>query len=194
MINKPNPAQDKKSPAAKYYEEKAGFANYYFNKLERDRVVAQLRKLGDFTPLTETWSFDAERIRPVKDAVKAEIGDKTVKIWDADERKLLRTLEGHPAGVLGLAFSSDGTMLASLSRDGTVKTWQVHTGKQLLNIATGAASSGPAVAFHPLGQVLATGNDDGEIQLWDVSTGKALGRFQAHSWRVGESWRSRPRP
>jgi S1-C subfamily serine protease len=36
-------------PAAKMYKAKAGFANYYFNEQERDRLLKDFRKLGDFT-------------------------------------------------------------------------------------------------------------------------------------------------
>src|SRR5205823_4042805 len=38
----------KDSPAAKLYEPKPGFANYYFNKQHRDRLMAGFKKHGDF--------------------------------------------------------------------------------------------------------------------------------------------------
>ena len=40
---------------AKYYEERKGFANYYYNRLERDRVMANIKKLADYAPLTGEW-------------------------------------------------------------------------------------------------------------------------------------------
>ncbi len=45
--------------------------------------------------------------------------------------KLLRTFEGHQDTILSLAFNPQGDMLASGSRDTTVKLWEVHTGKLL---------------------------------------------------------------
>jgi serine protease Do len=48
------------SPAAKFYEAKEGFANYYFNKLERDRLLAAFRKHGDFRNQGKTWTIDCE--------------------------------------------------------------------------------------------------------------------------------------
>jgi S1-C subfamily serine protease len=39
-------------PAAKFYKAKPGFANYYFNEQERDSLMKNLRKLGDFTKQT----------------------------------------------------------------------------------------------------------------------------------------------
>jgi len=47
------------SPATKFYEPKPGFANYYFNKVERDRLLAEFRKHGDFSAATGPWTFDA---------------------------------------------------------------------------------------------------------------------------------------
>jgi S1-C subfamily serine protease len=72
------PAKD--NPAAKFFEKKDGFVNYYFNKLERDRLVASAKKLGDFAPFSGAWTVEGERTRPVKNALKAEIGDKAVKV------------------------------------------------------------------------------------------------------------------
>ena len=40
---------------AKYFEERKGFANYYFNKQERNRVIAQQKKLADYTNLMGDW-------------------------------------------------------------------------------------------------------------------------------------------
>lgn len=48
------------SPATKLYEPKPGFANYYFNRQEKDRLVAAFRKSGDFAPLSGDWAFEAD--------------------------------------------------------------------------------------------------------------------------------------
>lgn len=50
--------KDAGGPAAKMYEPKAGFANYYFNRLERDRLLAGFKKHGEFTKLTGDWTID----------------------------------------------------------------------------------------------------------------------------------------
>src|SRR5438105_3681934 len=44
----PPKAKIPETPAAKLYEPKLGYANYYFNKLERDRLLGEFRKHGDF--------------------------------------------------------------------------------------------------------------------------------------------------
>src|SRR5262249_57756839 len=44
------------SPATKLYEAKPGFANYYFNKVERDRLLAASQAQSDFHDAAGEWS------------------------------------------------------------------------------------------------------------------------------------------
>ncbi len=54
---RPGPQVPSNSPAAKLYEPKAGFANFHFNKLERDRLLAAFRKQGDFSAFKGEWDW-----------------------------------------------------------------------------------------------------------------------------------------
>jgi S1-C subfamily serine protease len=57
----PTPMPPIPPAVAKVYEAKPGFANYYFNKLERDRLLAAFRKHGDFTTgIGKNWTAETE--------------------------------------------------------------------------------------------------------------------------------------
>jgi len=107
-----NPAAE--SPAAKFFEKKEGFANYYFNRLEKDRVLNSLKKQGDFTKSKSEWLLEGERIRPVKDAVRAVIGDSTVKLVVGDQEVSLEPLKPGESLVNLREPRDSGGLLAAL--------------------------------------------------------------------------------
>src|SRR5262249_26022113 len=68
----------------------------------------------------------------------------------------LRTLRGHESSVLGVAFSPDGTRLATGSRDGVAKVWDVATGRELRTFQEQKGGFVRKLAFSPDGTRLAT--------------------------------------
>jgi serine protease Do len=66
-----------KSAASKLYEPKPGFANFYFNKLERDRLLTAARAHGDFTGLAGDWRLEGETNQKLKvEATVREEGEQ----------------------------------------------------------------------------------------------------------------------
>jgi WD40 repeat protein len=83
-----------------------------------------------------------------------------------------------------LAFSSDGKMLASASRDRTVRVWDVATGKESVQLK-GHQGGADAVAFTPGAKYLVTGGVDKTVRLWNLTTGKQEHKWTGHASGVG---------
>lgn len=63
---------------------------------------------------------------PTKNKILASGGsDKKVFIWNTETHECLRIMEGHKGPINALAFSSDGQMVLSSSRDRSTRMWQV---------------------------------------------------------------------
>ena len=87
------------------------------------------------------------------------------KTWTA------KTLTGHTDWVPEVAFSPDGTKIASASVDRTIKIWKVSDGT-LIRTLTGDRSV--SVAFSPDGTKIASGSADRTIKIWKVSDGTLI--------------------
>jgi WD40 repeat protein/serine/threonine protein kinase len=90
----------------------------------------------------------------------------------------LRTLTGHTDWVQTVAFSRDGTLLASASLDKTIMIWDTATW-MLLHTLSGHKDEVKSVAFGE-GNRLASGSEDGTVRIWDARAGKELLSVQAH--------------
>ena len=93
--------------------------------------------------------------------------DNAVRIWDVAGAKQLAAFEGHRAAITCLAFSPDGSTVASGSRDGTLRIWETASGREVLRFE-GDGGDVNAVAYSPDGRLLASGMSDGAALVWDM--------------------------
>ncbi|KFY75431.1 hypothetical protein V499_04598 [Pseudogymnoascus sp. VKM F-103] len=90
--------------------------------------------------------------------------DTTIKIWDIDTGKELRTLRGHTSGIRSLQF--DDTKLISGSLDRTLKVWNWRTGECM---STYQGHTGGIMSLHFDGNLLASGSVDKSVKIWNFS-------------------------
>ena len=115
------------------------------------------------------WSPDGTTL-----AVGYEHG--STGVWHLPGRKLRELLKSNDRhGVTGVAFSSDGTLLATAQWSGdTVMMWQVASGKPLATLKSGSLSGG--VAFSPDDRFLAATRsytNSGYLMVWNVAAALA---------------------
>src|SRR5579871_3385642 len=115
------------------------------------------------------WSPDGKRIVSGTGAAgdfQSVTSGNTVKVWDATTGQTLLTYQGHQDHqVYALAWSPDGTKIASGSDDKTVQVWNAATGQPLL-IYQGHSDIVFGVAWSPNGKEVASASVDGTVQVW----------------------------
>merc|ERR1712096_101202 len=127
-----------------------------------------------------------------------------IQLWEVASGSLRKTLSGHTAPIKSVAYSPDGTTLASASDDGSIKLWHAETGLELKTLS-GHSNIVFSVAYSPDGTTLASAsfsvlaNEDflnegfhvpedpkvttslSSIKLWHVDSGSLLKTLSGHS-------------
>ncbi|WP_437747130.1 PQQ-binding-like beta-propeller repeat protein [Sorangium sp. So ce1504] len=101
------------------------------------------------------------------------------RMWTGEERSLF----GHSDRVNACAISPDGQRIVSGSSDGTLKVWDLPTGK-LLSTLEGHAKEIRCCDISPDGQRIVSGSGDAMLKVWDLSTGQLLSTLHGHAYGV----------
>ncbi|KZT37455.1 WD40 repeat-like protein, partial [Sistotremastrum suecicum HHB10207 ss-3] len=119
--------------------------------------------------------FSCLAVDPSGEVVAAGSTDSfEIFIWAVQTGKLLDVLSGHEGPISALAFSANGSQLASASWDKSIRLWNVF-GRSRAVEPFMLSSEVLAVAYRPDGKELAASTLDGQIIFWEVSEGKQTG-------------------
>jgi WD40 repeat protein len=144
------------------------------------------------------WDADEERelwaVRSHTDSVHALVfnpdgthlvsagNDRTLRVWDLAAGKVSRTI-CCPKSNMALAFSRDGSLLASGDDWGNVTIWDVPRWSKRTGIK-GSDAEIWGLAFSPDGRTLAAACGDARVRLWDPLTGQLTLVLDGHIQRV----------
>ncbi|KAM9408631.1 katanin p80 WD40 repeat-containing subunit B1-like isoform 2-T4 [Pholidichthys leucotaenia] len=107
----------------------------------------------------------------------------SIRVWDLEAAKILRTLVGHKANITSLGFHPFGDFLASSSMDTNIKLWDIRR-KGYVFRYKGHTEAVRSLAISPDGKWLASGSDDYTVKLWDLTQGKPITEFRSHAAAV----------
>lgn len=107
--------------------------------------------------------------------------DRLVRVWSPLGVNL-KVLSGHEDEVTSVAWSPDGTLIASAAEDGSAKVWSSSSGTCLLDLL-GHRDAVTSVAFAPDSAKLVTGGADGVALVWSAA-GHELLALRGHKGEV----------
>ncbi|WP_339675709.1 protein kinase, partial [uncultured Gimesia sp.] len=107
--------------------------------------------------------------------------DNTVKLWDIETNKALKTFRGHDSWVQAAMILNDGKWILSASHDAQLKLWNIANYAEIRTLKGRVLAQHVDaildVSFSSDGKQLVTASRDKTAISWDVSTGKPNKEF-----------------
>ena len=135
----------------------------------------------------QTWSGHTDGIRalavhPAGRQVVSAGRDRTPRVWDLETGTRAELDSSGQSGIMAVAYSRDGRMLATCDSQRRVKLIDPRTGESRMITYGGEGEVGVStLAFDPSNRYLAMGNRR-MVRIWDT-----LGQRMSHEWEAHDS-------
>ena len=101
---------------------------------------------------------------------------------------MIYTYHGHSDRVRAVAWSPDGSRIASAGADQTVQIWDIITGNHICT-CLGHTDTVSALAWSPDSQRIASASNDKTVQVWDADNGQKICTCMGHlDWVNAVVW------
>lgn len=145
-------------------------------ELPADGPARPLRRIDVNRLLTfQSLAFSPDGRLLAGGASSGKYDEKMVRVWEVASGREVLALQGpddprgasYPVGSGAVAFSPDGTKLATGGHDAGFHLWDLDTGKELLRLGSGRPGA-IGVAFSPDGKTVYTVRLNGPVEAWSL--------------------------
>ena len=98
--------------------------------------------------------------------------DPTIRVWDVAKREPLLAMTGHGDLIDAMDLASHGRHVVSASRDGSLRLWNLATGRETWSDHRVGEEGYVSAAFSPDGRLFASGTYEGQFQVRETLSRK----------------------
>lgn len=140
---------------------------------------------AEMTVMAHQKSINVAKFSPNDKLIASASQDKTIKIWSADELKLVMQLKGHLKGIWDIDFSPADKQLVSVSGDKLIKVWNLSGDKgQCVATLQGHNDQLVKVKWINEGLQIASASVDGVVKLWNLKKQHCVNTYEMHSDKI----------
>ena len=147
-------------------------------------AVVQARLSNSGRMASHKENITSVAVNPAGTRIASVALDKTIKIWDMESGKELRSISNIGGSVNAVSWSPDGKTLIHGAEDKTVRIWDAETGKAVRTI-NGHSDYVNEARYSPDGKRIASCADDKLIKIWDAESGREIKTLIGHTDMVG---------